>query len=51
MDDGGWTCEQQRALEHALGIVPKDLPAADRWQQIGAMVEVYIQTSATDCIA
>lgn len=48
MDDGGWTCEQQRALEHALGIVPKDLPAADRWQQIGAMVE---GRTAKECVA
>ena len=43
-----WTTVQQKALERALSVVPKDLPPAERWQQIGEMVE---GRTAKECVA
>ena len=43
-----WTGAEQKALEHALSVVAKDLPPTERWQQIGTMVE---GRTAKECVA
>ena len=43
-----WTSAQQKALERAIGLVPKDLPPAERWQKIADMVQ---GRTAKECVA
>jgi hypothetical protein len=43
-----WTAAQQRALEHAISVVQKDLAPTERWSQIAAMVE---GRTTKECVA